>query len=253
MKQYLIATSIFFTASLSGLDIGAGFCWNTIDETFHSHIFSNEDRSGKDCYEASVNRLAPLIQVGHQFYSCNGWSFGGVLEWKYLDYSTPNMGSSRGQILPNASFSSINFFGPEVIREFTSITKLQNEVLLLGVLGRQVYNGYCYLGVGPVFLNGSNSLYVTSVHIPNGVGDHLISTSATSRQSIWGGAARLGYQWCCFNISYTYMQSGSFDFNDTENAAILNGAVNPGPTTLFLNRSIQCTSQELALSIHYSY
>ena len=116
-------------------------------------------------------------------------------------------------------------------------------------------DGYAYLGLGPVFFTATNRVYVSSVHTPNGVGDHLISTFVTNHKTVWGGAAQAGYQYCLtpcsfINISYTYLQSGKYHFDNTANAAILNGANNPGITTLFLKRAIKFTAQEFIFSMN---
>lgn len=258
MKKTILFLALLLTHPLAGFHVGVGYSWNTIDETFDSKLQTNENRSGRDRYNASVNRLAPVVQLGHQFALCNDWKIDILAQWKYLHYKTPNENSSRGQILPNASFSSINIFGPEVIRDFTSQTRLNNEVMLLGCFGKQILNGYAYLGLGPVLFTAANSVYVTSVHTPNGVGDHLLSTSVTSHKIVWGGAAQAGYQYCIspnsfINISYTYLQTRKCHFKNSVNAAILNGADNPGNTTLFVKRAIRLSTQELTLSLNLAF
>lgn len=258
MKHIIFLFVLLLTHPLAAFHVGVGFSWNTIDETFDSTLSTNENKSGRDRYEASMNRFAPVVQLGHQFPLCNDWEIGFLAQWKYLNYKTPNVSSSRGQILPNASFSSINIFGPNVIRDFTSKTRLTNEVIVLGYLGKQVMQGCAYLGLGPVLLTASNSLYVSSVHIPNGVGDHLISTSVTSHKVVLGGAAQAGYQYCLdknffINISYTYLQTGKYHFNNSVNAAILNGTSHPSGTTLCLKRAIKFSVQEFMLSMNLGF
>lgn len=258
MKKLICLFILLLTQPLAGFYGGVGFSYNTIDETFDSDLHTNENRSGRDRYEASTNRLAPVVQLGHQFCLCNDWTVGLLAQWKYLNYRTHNVGSSRGQILPNATFSSINIFGADVRRDFTSITRLSNEVKLLGYFGKEILQGYAYLGLGPVFLTASNRISVSSVHIPNGVGDHLISTSVRNRKMVWGGAVQAGYQYwfnaCSFlNMSYTYLQTGSYRFNNSVNAAILNGSDTPGPTTLFLRRKLKFTAQEFMLSMNLAF
>jgi hypothetical protein len=151
MKQIIFLLSLVLAHPIFGFHAGIGFGWNTIDETFDSYLFTNENKSGKDRYETQLNRLAPIADLGHQFCIFNDWLASFSAEWKYLNYKTPNVNSSKGQIIPNATFSSINFFGPNVIRDFTSKTYLYNEVKLLGCLGREILNGYAYSGLGPVF------------------------------------------------------------------------------------------------------
>lgn len=256
MKNILFLLALLLTHSLAAeFHAGVGFAWNTIDETFDSNLHTSTDRSGQDRYSACINRFAPVVQLGYRFPLCDDWLIGVLGEWKYLKYRTPNVNSSRGQILPNATFSSINIFGPDVHRDFTSITRLNNEVKLLGYLGKQIMNGYAYFGLGPVFLTASNGIYVSSVHTPNGVGDHLISTSVTNHKTVWGGAAQVGYQHClnCYsfiNISYTYLQTVRYHFKNSVNAAILNGANAPDATTLFLRRSIKFSAQEFMFSLN---
>ncbi len=254
----LIFLSALWSSSLFGFHAGVGFAWTSINETFASELFSSENRSGKDQYEVSGNRLAPVLTVGQQFLFCNNWSWGLFGEWKYLRFRTPNMGSSVGQILPNATFSSINFFGDDTHRDFTSKTRLNHELILMATLGRRVCDGIVYLGIGPTFLNASNSIYVTAVHTPNGTGDHLVSTSVIDHRYLWGGAFRAGYQYhlshCTFvNLAYTYLKTGSYRFKNTVNAAILNGSSLPGPVTLFLQRSVEFAIQEFSLSVQYSF
>lgn len=255
MKKIVFLFALLLTQPLSGLHVGVGYSWNTIDETFDSDLHTNENKSGKDRYEASRNRFAPVVQLGHRFCLCDDWIVGILAQWKYLNYKTPNENSSRGQILPNATFSSINIFGDDTHRDFTSKTRLNNEVMLLGYLGKEICEGYAYFGLGPAVLTASNSVYNTAVHTPNGVGDHLISTSVKSHKTMWGGAVQAGYEYCLnscsfLNISYTYLQTGKYHFNNTVNAAIFNGAEIPGPTTLFLKRAIKFTAQQFILSMN---
>lgn len=255
MKKFIFLFALLSMLPVMGFDFGVGFSWNTVNENFHSKLITNEDKSGQDHYETSANRFAPKAQIGHRFFLRNDWITGFLASWQYLNYQTQNENSSVGQILPNASFSSINIFGPQVIRDFTSKTRLKNEVILLWYFGKQIADGYAYLGLGPMFFNASNSLYVSSVHTPNGVGDHLISTSVTKDEIVWGGAAQVGYQYCLtphsfLNFSYAYLQTGNNHFNNSVNAAILNGANNPGATTLFLRRKINFSNQEFTLSLN---
>lgn len=260
MKKIIFLFALLIASPLAAFNVGVGFSWNTIDEKFSSNLHTNEDRSGQDRYQTDKSRFAPVVQLGHRFSTCicNDWSVGVMAQWKYLNYKTPNENSSRGQILPNATFSSINIFGDDVHRDFTSKTRLSNEVLLLGYLGREVACGYAYLGAGPVFFTASNSIFVSSVHTPNGTGDHLVSTSVKSNRVVWGGAVQLGYQYFLncdsfLNISYTYMQTGSGHFKNTANAAQLNGFDTPGATILTLSRSIRFTTQELICSVNMMF
>lgn len=258
MKKAILLFTLLLSPPLFGFHIGLGYSWNTVDETFDSNLHTNENRSGQDRYETSQNRLAPVIEAGHQIPLCDDWLVGISAQWKYLNYKTSNVNSSRGQILQNASFSSINIFGPEVIRDFTSKTHLNNEVILLGLIGKELLQGYAYIGLGPVFFDASNKIYVSSIHVPNGVGDHLISTSVSKHKAMWGSAFKTGYQYCLnansfINISYAYVQTGKYRFNNSINTAILNGFDHPGPTTLFLKRDLKFSNQEFMLSIAFLF
>lgn len=255
MKKTILFALLFTHTLAAEFYGGVGFGWNTIDESFNSKLSTNESISGKDRYTTNTSRFAPVVELGYLYPLCNDWGIGISAQWKYLNYKTPNENSSHGQILPNATFSSINIFGPDVKRDFTSKSRLKNEVLLLAYIGKQVLNGYAYLGVGPALITASNSLYVSSVHTPNGTGNHLVSTSVTKHKNLWGGAAQAGYQYCLnynsfINISYTYLQTGSYRFTNSANAAILNGASTPGPTTLSLSRSLKFTAQEFMVSLN---
>lgn len=258
MKKIICLLALSFTLPLAGFHAGIGMAWNSIDETFDSNLSINPTTGGRDRYESSMNRLAPVVQLGHRIPLCDNWLAGVLAQWKYLNYKTPNMGSNHGQILTNATFSSINIFGPDVDRDFTSKTRLSNEGMLLGYLGREMMRGYAYFGLGAVVYTASNSIYVSSVHVPNGVGNHLISTSVTNHKAVWGGAGQVGYQYCLnsnsfINLGYTYIQTASGSFSNSANAAILNGADAPGPTTLSLSRAIKFAVQELALSVNLGF
>lgn len=238
-----------------GIYAGLGGSWNTIDETFNSTFLTSSHNSAWDHYAVNLNRLAPMVQVGYWAPICNPWLWGVEAQWKYLGYKTPNVNTSRGQYIQNASFSSINIFGDKVIRDFTSQTKIDNEVLLLLYFGMQLQNGYAYLGLGPTLFTATNNIYVSSVHTAMDGGDNLSSNSVNSSKTMWGGAAQVGYNYyfastCFLNLNYTYSKSGTYHFNNTVNAATLNAAGVPGPTTVNLNRKINFGIQEVMFSIN---
>lgn len=237
-----------------GFYAGIGGSANTVDENFQS-FFKSTNKSAHDTYTASANRLAPMLQVGYFGPLRDKWLWGVVAQWKYLNYQTANDSGSHGQHLPNPSFSSINFFGPSIERDFSSQTNLNNEMLLLFYLGMQLMQGDGCLGIGPAFITASNHIYVSSVHTPNGVGNNLVSTSVNSNTTLWGGAVQIGYNFFLdgswfLNMNYTYLQTVNSNFNNSVNAATLNGASVPGPTTLTLNRNINVSTQEIMFSIN---
>jgi hypothetical protein len=239
----------------NGFYLGLGGSFNTINETFNSTLTSSDGKAGLDNYHASRNRLAPNAQFGYWAPICQEWLWGIKAQWKYLDYYTPNVDASRGQHLSNVSFSSINFFGPNVMRDFSSETRINNAFLSLVYFGFRVGNGYAYLGVGPTLFTAQNSISVNSVHTPDGVGDILISTSQDCNKTLVGGTAEIAYNYylsrsCFVSVSYNYSHARENQFDNTINAAILNGANLPGPTTLSLGRSVGLDFQEVLFSIN---
>lgn len=239
----------------SGLYLGLGGTFSTIDEDFKSFMHTNTDKSSFDLYESHQNRLTPLIQVGYWSPTCTKWLWGMELKWQDLGYKTSNEESNRGQHLENATFSSINFFGPEVDRDFSSITKMNNQITFLGYVGESVWKGFAYVGIGPALLNASNTIYVSSVHIPNGIGDHLISTSVRDNKTAWGGTIEVGYNYYLsstwfLNVSYMYSQMNKTKFKNLANTAILNGFDAPGATTLGVDRSLDFRQQAICLSFN---
>lgn len=233
--------------------VGVGGGWNTIDERFQSTLSTTHTQAGLDSYRVSNNRLFPSIGVGYWHPFKTQWLWGISAQWAYLSYNTPNANNPNGQYLPNASFSSINIFGPDVLRDFSSRTKMNNQITLLFYAGNQLNNGYVYLGAGPALFTASNSIFVSSVH--QGGGDILFSNSVSANKTLWGGAIQAGYDYFLsrfyfLNFSYTYSRSADVTFNNAVNAAQFNGAVNPGGTTLTLNRTVHVTNQQVMASIN---
>ena len=240
----------------SGFYAGIGSGWDHTDETFNSTTRTSTMKTAYDHYTANQNRLAPIAQLGYWAPLHEKWLWGIAAQWNYLGYKTANVNSSRGQYIPNASFSSINIFGPDVLRDFSSQTRANNEVRLLAYFGEQFKNSHAYLGLGPTLFTASNSVYVSSVHV--GGGDTLISSSVKDSQTLWGAAAQLGYNYYLnatyfINFSYTYAQSGTYHFKNSANTALLNGATTQGPTTVNLNRKISLVDQSIMVSINKTW
>lgn len=244
------------TLTRSGVYLGAGGGWTLTDEEFSSTVRTSTGNGALDDYDASQNRLSPLVQLGYWSPMQEKWLWGVVAQWEYSGYKTRNVHTSHGQYLPNASFSSINIFGPDVIRDFTSQTRVENEVRFLVYLGEQFQQSHVYLGIGPAVLNTKNTVFVSSVHTaPNNGSDTLISGATRSSKTMWGGSAQVGYNYFInpyyfVNLSYTYTQTARYNFDNLTNAALLNGAANPGPTALNLNRRINIAEQGIMLSIN---
>jgi outer membrane protein W len=261
-KQILLGLLISSTTlpafAANGFYAGLGASANSINENYSSTIFSSNSRSARDSYNVNSNQLAPMLQIGYRQPLPKNWLWGIVAQWKYLNYRTPNVDSSNGQHIANASFSSINYFGANIERDFASQTKLNNEFLLLFYIGYQMMQGYGYFGLGPAFITATNHVYLNSVHTPNATGDHLITTSVESNKTMCGGAAQLGYNYFItpswfVNLNYTYLQTTNTGFNNTTNAAIYNGASTTGPTSLTLKRNITFSTQEVMLSVNKAF
>lgn len=262
-KLALLILTNFLLISLScfadhlikpGFYLGAGSGWSSFDESFHSDIFRISNIGATDTYDANRNRIVPMAQLGYWSPFCSNWLWGVTGQWKYLGYNTPNVNSSAGQHIPNATFSSINLFGPEVLRDFSSKTNVNHEFMTLFYLGTQINNGYAYFGVGPALLTAKNNIYVTSIHT-GATGDYLIASSVSNSKTIWAGAAQIGYNYYLdptwfLNFNYTFLQSDSVSFNNSANAAILNGAVVAGPNEINFDRGIKVREQGLMLSIN---
>lgn len=240
---------------ISGPYLGLGGSWNTVDETTKTTLAVSPFQSGNDRYYASSSRFSPSVQIGYWAPVYSSWLWGVSAQWNYLGYKTENDHASRGQNLPNATFSSINIFGPNVIRDFSSQSQLNNEALFLGFLGLPTTNGFVYLGIGPALLTATNSIYVTSIHTPAGTGNQLTAGSVSSNHILWGGAVQVGYNYYLeptifLSLNYTYLYSGKYNFNNSVNAAELNGFDVPGPTELDLNRSVSFRAQGFMFSIN---
>src|SRR2546430_446889 len=98
MKHFVLLFVLFVHSSLFGFDVGIGFGWDAIDETFKSDLLTNENKSGQDRYETHLNRFVPVVSIGHQSCFCDDWVTRVSAEWKFLNYRTPNVNSSRGQV-----------------------------------------------------------------------------------------------------------------------------------------------------------
>jgi hypothetical protein len=237
----------------SGFYAGIGGGWNTIDERFNSTLFTSTFKGALDNYDTSRNRLSPTIQLGYWAPFNTKWLWGVAAQWEYLHYKTVNVNTTHGQSLPNATFSSINIFGPDVMRDFSSQTKADNVVNFLFYGGEQFSRSYVYFGIGPALFKAANKVFVSSVHV--GGGDTLISTLVNANKTLFGGAAQVGYNYYInssyfLNFSYTYSQSKTYNLTNSVNAALLNGAISPDSVTVNINRTINLMDQHAMVSIN---
>ena len=158
----------------SGFYGGLGASYISLDEKFTSNLRTNTLNSATDQYQSTHNHLAPTFQLGYWAPLNPIWLWGLAVQWSYLGYNTSNVNTSRGQFIPNATFSSINIFGPNIMRDFSSQTSVRSEGVALLYVGEQLQQGYLYVGLGPTLFPTTNNIYVSSVHTtPNGPGDHL--------------------------------------------------------------------------------
>ena len=242
---------------LPGIYVGLAGSWTTLDESFHSVFYTSTTDSAWDHYDTSRNRLAPMAQIGYWRPISSSGLWGISAQWKYLGYKTPNVDSNLGQHLTDATFSSINIFGPNVMRDFSSQTRVNHEVMLLAYWGMLFNRSYAYLGLGPAIFTTFNSIFVTAVHVsaPGSRSDNLIPTSVTQSKTIWAGAAQIGYNYYLqptsfLSFSYTYLQSGTNHFSNLVNTALLNGGGIPGPNTVNISRTMSLTVQEIMFSVN---
>lgn len=238
----------------SGFYGGVGGSWNTVDETFNSLLLTSAANSAEDHYDISDNRFAPMVQLGYWAPWRTEWLWGIAAQWKHLYYNSFNEDSNLGQHLQNASFASINIFGPNVIRDFSSQTRINNEVMALFYLGEQFKHSYVSLGLGPVLFTTRSNVYVSSVHHPIGGGDNLLSTGVQSNNILWGGAAQAAYNYYInptwfLTVSYTYAQSAKRTFNNQESTLLLNGGAGV-PALLDVNRTVRIIAQDVMFSIN---
>ncbi|WP_298623349.1 hypothetical protein [uncultured Legionella sp.] len=239
-----------------GLYMGVGGGWSLTEEDYHSTFRTNTGNGAIDHYNAAQNRIIPMAQLGYWAPVHSDWLWGLAGQWLYAGYKTTNENSNLGQHIPNASFSSINIFGPDVIRDFSAQTKVTNEARVLLYAGQQLKQGYVYLGIGPAVLAVSNTMYVSSIHsAPNTNSDTLYSNSAKTNKTLWGGAAQVGYNYYInpsyfINFSYTYTQTAKHQFDNSTNTALFNGAMSAGPNLLSMNRRVSIAQQDVAITIN---
>lgn len=240
----------------SGPYVGVGGSWSFTEEEYRSTFRTSTGNGAIDHYNAEQNRVIPIAQLGYWAPAHSEWLWGIAAQWLYSGYKTVNENSNLGQHIPNATFSSINIFGPDVIRDFSSQTGVNNAARLLFYAGQQFKQGYAYLGIGPAVMSASNSVYVSSIHsAPDTNSDTLFTNSVKSNNTMWGGAAQVGYNYFInpgyfINFSYTYTQTGTYQFNNTTNTALFNGAASPGPNMLNIDRRISIAQQDIAITIN---
>ncbi len=237
----------------SGFYTGFGGSFNTIDERFNSTIFTSTFKGAFDDYQVSRNRLSPSLQLGYWRPISSNWLWGISAQWEYLNYKTINVNTTHGQNLPNATFSSINIFGPDIMRDFSAQTKANSVANILFYGGERFLKSYFYVGLGPSLFFTSNNVAVSSVHV--GGGDTLVSSLVDAKKTLVGAAAQVGYNYYLnplyfIGFNYTYSHSQKYQFKNTANAALLNGAINPGPIGVNINRFISISDQHLMVSIN---
>lgn len=115
MRKTLFLFALLLTQPLAAFYGGVGLGWNTVDETFNSNLHTNEDRSGRDRYEASMNRFAPVVQLGHQFAFCNDWAVGILAQWNISTIKPPTKIAAEGKFsLMPRSPASIYLVGTSI-------------------------------------------------------------------------------------------------------------------------------------------
>lgn len=281
---------------MPGLYAGLGGSWNTVDEDFNSTLSSVEflnvggaspfaitTSTAFDNYNVSLNRLAPMAQLGYWAPIDNEWLWGVVAQWKYLGYETPTdrtsngsgESSGNGQALGNANsilpvgFGGILGAGAQ-LDQFSSQTHVSNEVLLLVYFGAQYEKGYFYLGLGPALFTAHNTIYASGQTVfttidgstANTVANSLSVSTSTSKV-LWGGAAQLGYNYYFkptwfLGFNYTYALSGTYNFNSGAmpfssfgpSAGVIPIGFSEANSNISFSRSVSVTLQEVMFSIN---
>ncbi|OGO93995.1 MAG: hypothetical protein A3F10_00845 [Coxiella sp. RIFCSPHIGHO2_12_FULL_42_15] len=252
-----------------GLYLGLGGSWNTVDESTGTIISASANnataaatgnlggttgRTAWDQYDASQNRLAPMAQLGYWAPIDNEWLWGIVAQWKYLGYKTQNENTSRGQFLDNATANPVIFATAPA--NVSSQTRVNNEVLLLVYFGAQYDKGYFYLGLGPALFTAYNAVYANGITtgLPP-AGPNTFSPSVSTYETMWGGAAQLGYNYYFkptwfLGFNYTYALSGTYNFGSSADQAAFESGTAANLATLNFSRNVQITIQEVMFSIN---
>jgi hypothetical protein len=218
-----------------GVYMGLGGSWNTVDmtvnTTFNSTVEGTTNSYVLSNIKDSQSRLAPMAQLGYWGMIDDMWLWGLVGEYKYLNYNLNTINGTASVLNPGLA--------SDVYSDALAVN-LQHEFMLLLYFGATFDKGYLYLGFGPVLFTLRDSVRDYSAE------GTFVSTG--SSDTIWGGAAQLGYNYY-FNptwflgFNYTYTVTGNYQLSDS---------FTPGTDALEfgLNRDYGFTVQEVMFSIN---
>jgi hypothetical protein len=229
-----------------GVYMGLGGSWNTVDMSVNTGI-NVAGESG--VYDSAVSvgnlkdsqsRLAPMAQLGYWGMIDDMWLWGLVGEYKYLNYNLNTINGSSAFVFPTGSAE--NSYGNLAVN-------LQHEFMLLLYFGATYDKGYLYLGFGPVLFTLRDSVRQYNETLGNGT-----FASFGSSDTIWGGAAQLGYNYY-FNptwflgFNYTYTVSGNYSLSNNATEWYASPTATSTENLQF-NRDYGFTVQEVMFSIN---
>lgn len=221
-----------------GIYLGLGGSWNTVDMSVNTAVndvvgTTLTPVAASHNLKDSQSRLAPMAQLGYWGMIDDTWLWGLVGEYKYLNYNLNTINGAGSVVGLDSDFLAVN---------------LQHEFMMLLYFGATFDKGYLYLGFGPVLytLRDSGRIYETSA-------PHATTTTFAGSDTIWGGAAQLGYNYY-FNptwflgFNYTYTVSGNYALNN--NVVVPAASTADTATTTAYNRDYGFTVQEVMFSIN---
>ena len=225
-----------------GVYMGLGGSWNTVDMSVNTSVLTGAEldtQSSVGNLKDSQSRLAPMAQLGYWGMIDDMWLWGIVGEYKYLNYNLNTINGIPEVAFPTASAG--DSYGRLAVN-------LQHEFMLLLYFGATYDKGYLYLGFGPVLYTLRDS--VRQYNDTLGAGTFA---SLGSSDTIWGGAAQLGYNYY-FNptwflgFNYTYTVSGNYQLSN--NNAEWYTTTGTSSENVQINRDYGFTVQEVMFSIN---
>lgn len=226
-----------------GVYMGLGGSWNTVDMSVNNSVLSGDaldTQSSVANLKDSQSRLAPMAQLGYWGMIDDMWLWGIVGEYKYLNYNLNTINGSPELSFPTGTAG--DYYGSLAVN-------LQHEFMLLLYFGATYDKGYLYLGFGPVLYTLRDSVRQYNETLGNGT-----FASLGSSDTIWGGAAQLGYNYY-FNptwflgFNYTYTVSGNYQLSNN-NAEWYPSSTATATENVQINRDYGFTVQEVMFSIN---
>lgn len=222
-----------------GVYMGLGGSWNTVDMAVNTSVTSTvgdvvtTDTASN--IKDSQSRLAPMAQLGYWGMIDDMWLWGIVGEYKYLNYNLNTNSGAYLDLVQKVKTAEADYLA----------VNLQHEFMLLLYFGATYDKGYLYLGFGPVLFTLRDSIrtYSQTASSPG-------FESFGSSDTIWGGAAQLGYNYY-FNptwflgFNYTYTVTGNYNLSNAVTTTLETENAN-----ISVDRNYGFTVQEVMFSIN---